>query len=436
MQSSTRSSNSDPFVNDEKIQEKNESLERKVFPMQAVAYDDDGFPIEETIGKDICHPWRYKGPALACILLLTLGSNFAGSALSPLKSTLIKELKINNAQYGVISSASSLINAVLPIFSGIAIDYYGSSWGSMVSSIFIFIGAILGGVGASTKSYGLIVGGQIIMGFGSTTIETAQSKLYTHWFRGTAKGSVGVLALVYGLDIGIGRVYNVVGKATAVPIQISTGSWTWSFWVPAILCGVTVFINAAYVVFERRLPARHQIVTGRMLSAESEKAGVKSPHGPGFKGALNKAWDVITLSIRLIPAAFWILPLTQLLQAGTVNAYTSNLADIIKVTRFSSTLTAGYTSAIGQIIPILLTPVIGFLFDLYGRRTAYISFTAALWVLVFGLLGFTSVHPMAPTILGSVALAFNSIPFIASIPLLVPSQASIGVAFGIWKCFN
>jgi hypothetical protein len=28
------------------------------------------------------------------------------------------------------------------------------------------------------------------------------------------------------------------------------------------------------------------------------------------------------------------------------------------------------------------------------------------------------------------------IPFIASIPLLVPSQACIGTAFGVWKAFN
>ena len=36
------------------------------------------------------HPWRIKGPALACVLLMTLGSNFASSSISPLKSTLKK----------------------------------------------------------------------------------------------------------------------------------------------------------------------------------------------------------------------------------------------------------------------------------------------------------------------------------------------------------
>jgi hypothetical protein len=36
-------------------------------------------------------------------------------------------------------------------------------------------------------------------------------------------------------------------------------------------------------------------------------------------------------------------------------------------------------------------------------------------------------------ILSSLALSTNALPFLASIPLLVPDQAHIGTAFGIWK---
>jgi hypothetical protein len=82
-------------------------------------------PASETSSLEIVnYPWRVKGPALLCVLMFTseppsirhikfqltmkcssVGSNWATAALSPLKSTLKKELKINNAQYGVVSSA-------------------------------------------------------------------------------------------------------------------------------------------------------------------------------------------------------------------------------------------------------------------------------------------------------------------------------------------
>ena len=38
-------------------------------------------------------------------------------------------------------------------------------------------------------------------------------------------------------------------------------------------------------------------------------------------------------------------------------------------------------------------------------------------------------------IIGSLALALNVVPFIAAIPLLVPEQENMGVAYGIWNAF-
>ncbi|KAJ6491490.1 hypothetical protein DFH09DRAFT_1453397 [Mycena vulgaris] len=67
----------------------------------------------------------------------------------------------------------------------------------------------------------------------------------------------------------------------------------------------------------------------------------------------------------------------------------------------------------------ILYPCVGPLFDRYGRRVYCVSATALLWILVYSLMGFTQVHPMVPAILGSFALSFNAIPFIAAIPATV-----------------
>ena len=39
-------------------------------------------------------------------------------------------------------------------------------------------------------------------------------------------------------------------------------------------------------------------------------------------------------------------------------------------------------------------------------------------------------------ILASFASSMNALPFIASIPLMVPNQLELGLALGIWKAFN
>jgi nitrate/nitrite transporter NarK len=84
-----------------------------------------------------------------------VGSNSCGASLSPLKSTLRAEIPgLTNARYGAISSSASLINAVLPILSGIVIDYYGPTYASVVCSIFILVGSIVLGIGGQKASFG------------------------------------------------------------------------------------------------------------------------------------------------------------------------------------------------------------------------------------------------------------------------------------------
>lgn len=94
-------------------------------------------------------PQSWKITALVCGLALSWGSSFSENTLGPLKGTLKKELNITNAQvsthdyvvymgtlkaevvsaqYGAISSATSLVNTVLPILGGCALDHYGVEW--------------------------------------------------------------------------------------------------------------------------------------------------------------------------------------------------------------------------------------------------------------------------------------------------------------------
>lgn len=385
---------------------------------------------------------------------------------------------VNNARYGAIASAEQLVNGVLPLFSGIMIDFYGPSITSLLSSTAILLGAIIRAVGGQRRSFATILAGQIIFGFGSTTIETSQSKLYTHWCRGSphksaddspnqeqhAKmgrgryatlSSAGWLGFVYGLDIAMGRVFNVMGKMSSVPVAEATGRWYWSFWLSAILCAVTLALNAAYVVYERSLPKRMRVVTGRQLAAQAAEGSFVHPSATDSSPSLDRPrpdleeaskkksfafshrhFQLLTLSLGAIPASFWLIAMTQILQAGAVNAYNANLAEVVEVTRGKSKLMAGYASSVGQVPPIVLTPLLGLVFDLFGRRMYYVSGCAALWVVVFSLLVFSNVNVYVPVVLGSLALSFNALPFLASIPLLVPNQASIGTAFGIWKCFN
>ncbi|WVQ95901.1 hypothetical protein IAU59_003000 [Kwoniella sp. CBS 9459] len=362
---------------------------------------------------EVVIPWKYRLMAFSMIIFFATGSSFLENIAAPLKSTFRKELGITNAQYGAITSASSLVNTILPIIGGIGMDYWGATYASIISSIFVLIGALVTSSSANANNYGMLIGGRIIMGLGSTVIESTQNKLYAHWFRGSN------LALVFALDIAWNRITSVFSKAAAVPMSEINGWWGWAQWIPTIVCGFNMALVLAYWAFERSVPKKYQPALGKDARIVEGWSKRKFQYG----------------TLLRLPMFFWIMCGTQLFQNSAVNVYSSNLADIQTYTRGTSKLAAGYNTSLQGVIPIVLTPVTGWFFDRFGWRMVFVSWTAILYIIVFVLIGFTTVHPLCPIMISSFANTTNAIAFIASIPVLVGDDALLGTAYGVWKAF-
>ncbi|KAG7059138.1 hypothetical protein JMJ77_0006506 [Colletotrichum scovillei] len=360
-------------------------------------------------------PWTWKATAL---------------------STLIKNLDINNSQYGAISSATSLVNTVLPILGGYGLDHYGVEWGSLACSVAIFIGAVISAAGSNQDSFALVVAGRVIMGFGSTVIETCTSKILAHWFQ--HKG----LGLVYGLDLSIGKLIVLIAKATAVPMRDATSFWGWALWIPAIVCFANLLQNIFYVWWVWIRPAWTRMPTGQQRAREITRRE-RLQAGNTEVATTNTSKSTRTLralpdwsSLLRVPRFFWLVACTQILQAGVVGGFNGLNADIITETRGSTAQLAGYTSAVQQVIPVICAPLIGSYFDFFGHRMVFVSVTSAIWILVYCLIGYTQTNALGSMVIASVASTMNALPFLASIPLIVPDQLELGLVFGIWKVFN
>lgn len=380
-------------------------------------------------------PWQWKAIALCSGIALSWGSSFSENTLGPLKSTLKTELDIDNVKYGALGSATSLVNTVLPIIGGYGLDYYGVEWGSLVCSVAIFVGAVISASGSNQDTFGLVLGGRVVMGFGSTVIETCTSKILAHWFQHRGLG------LVYGLDLAVGKLIVLLAKATAVPMRDASSFWGWALWIPAIVCFVNLLQNIHYVWWARSRPEWAQMMTtSKRRAIEAQEAQeLANPGGehavlktPGFGGFLTALYKICFH----IPRMFWLVLVTQILQAGVVGGFNGLNADIISVTRGSTAQIAGYTSAVQQVIPVICAPLLGTFFDFFGRRMFFVSLTSAVWILVYCLIGLTKVHALVGMIIASFGSTMNALPFLVSIPLLVPNQEELGLVFGFWKASN
>ncbi|EEB99670.1 hypothetical protein MPER_00608 [Moniliophthora perniciosa FA553] len=193
-------------------------------------------------------------------------------------------------------------------------------------------GAFIAAIGTSTSNFNTLVAGEVILGLGSITVANSQTKLYTHWFYGSYVGFAKQLLAI-----------SVASKATAVPIAERTGSYTWSFWVPCILCAASLVINALYYVFVNRLPMELRMPTRRLKRI----------------GSTDSQWKTFWFSLMAIPASFWLITVSRICQTSSVIAFTNIAPDVIRVTRGISNATAGYIAALENVIPIILTPALG-----------------------------------------------------------------------------
>mgnify|MGYP002714604140 FL=1 len=377
--------------------------------------------------------WRHKLVVVLTTLCLAIGANYIAAALPTLKTIILQHTYyhghlIDNAKYGVMMSASTLINTVLPILSGVFVDLYGPALIAILFSSSIVVGSLLLALGASSGNFNLINAGEILHGIGNVTVHMCQLKLYAHWFRGSADTGPGLLGLLTGLDVAIGRVFGLIGTLTPIPLSEATGKWYWAFWLGLIFSIFAWALALVYMCYEYTLPSSMRVSTA--LDAKRDSVYHR------IRAFLPQLW---TNTIDL-PAAFWILIFLQLLQTGVVATYGSNTVDIMVQTRGHASQEdvklSAYKYSMHYAIPIVLTPLVGYGFDLWGHRSHVIIFGAAFYVISMALLGFSHVHPAVPLLFDAFGYTINNVPFVATIPLLVKRPSLIGTAHGFWKSYN
>ncbi|KAL1412151.1 hypothetical protein Q8F55_003158 [Vanrija albida] len=291
-------------------------------------------------------------------------------------------------------------------------DRWGGMRVAIVSSFIVLLGSVLAAVSSIHNNYGLLVGGEILLGFGSTVSQVCQYKLYPNYVEGRH------MALVFGLTLAWNRLMSVIAKVAAVPMTKLDHNWGWALWISAMLCAFSFASVLAYAAYERSLPPHHR------------------PPVP-TREERKRSWVQLTgvpLVLRL-PKFYWILNATQMFQHGVWAVYNANVADMQVKTRGTSTQAAGYNSSLQSVIPVVLTPVAGFFFDRYGHRMTFVSITAALYIVVFVLIGLTKVNALAPIIISSFAYVTNLLPYFASLPILIDGDELLGTAFGVFQSF-
>lgn len=304
---------------------------------------------------------------------------------------------------------------------------FGSVWGTLAINIVVIIGSLLTAIAAKYQSFGLMVAGRVIFGIGSGLIVTMQESILSKWFRTQH------LSIAIGLQLSISRLATFLGTLVANPIAETTGDWVWAFWLSFIICVFSILMNLIYALIVRHLR--------RKAISENKEANEAAAIAGGLSLSKNEIQTVKRRkafhwrSVLKFPIFYWHILLIEFIFAAVWSSFQTISTEFVELHFGSSKVLAGYTASASQSVPIVATPILGIIMDLFGLRISILLISAIFLILSACLLAWSYVDATVGMVFYSISLAFGPIGMITSIGMILPSDY-IGTGLGLYKSSN
>ncbi|KAH7068052.1 major facilitator superfamily domain-containing protein [Paraphoma chrysanthemicola] len=294
-------------------------------------------------------PLRMKLISVLLVTAVGFGSHWSSGVTGAMKSTVKKQLHINNAQFAVLEASEDFMKTALILVSGLVTDRIGGAsamlWGNAIFSV----GAIFIAAATTVRSYKFMIFGVIVQAFGDIATQVAQYKVFSSWFA-PSNGFASTL----GFELGIGKIGSFVGKATANVIAKNTGDFSWVYWTAVFMNLFTNVITLIFWLFTRWC---QRMYAGMQDPATGEKLTEKS-----------KKFEIGKM-LRL-PWTFWVVVGFSLCQTSAAVVYSQNATEMAEQRFDIDAVTAGWYSAMSQYLGFFLVPLIGVFVDLFGNRAS------------------------------------------------------------------
>ncbi|OAG06184.1 MFS general substrate transporter [Paraphaeosphaeria sporulosa] len=298
-------------------------------------------------------PLQWKIMAILLITAIGFGSNWSSGITGAMKSTIKKEMKVNNTQFALLEASEDFMVTALMLVSGLVTDRIGGAGAMLYGNAIYSIGSILVAGAAQTRSYKFMIAGRVLRALGDIATQVAQYKVFSSWF---APGNG--FASTLGFELGVGKIGAFAGKASANIIAKRTGDFAWVFWVAVFMNLFTNVMTGVFYWFtkvaNRKFHGVTDPATGEVLKEKSKKFELKK--------ALNMPWT------------FWCIMAFSLFETSTALVFLQNATELAEQRFETDSILAGWYSATAQYAGFFFVPLIGVFLDVFGHRISALVF--------------------------------------------------------------
>ncbi len=341
-------------------------------------------------------------------MLFTVGFVLAANyyfydALSPLKSTLTRELGFDSTDFGLFVSVYSVPNVFLlmAVFGGVILDKLGIRRTGFMFIAFMALGALLTAYGASDmyRNEGLgyvfmssfmpgyspelkmMLLGRFLFGLGAETSIVVISKIIVKWFKGKE------LALAFGVKLGLARTGSMLALMLSPRLINSEAGWTVATWFAAFFVTTALLVFLIYMMFDLK------------LDKQVEKSTLESKSDPFKFSDLGKL---------ITNRSFIFVTLLCLTFYSAVFPFFAFSADFFKNKFGLTEIQSGDIAAMMPLGTMLFTPIFGFFVDKYGKAASLMIYGSLILTIVHLTFAFTTVTPYVMMVV--LGLAFSLVP--------------------------
>ncbi|XP_013401779.1 major facilitator superfamily domain-containing protein 1 [Lingula anatina] len=342
---------------------------------------------------------------------LFTGSTFCNTTNSSVNHTAENQtccqdcLGMNADQYNLLYAIYAWTNAVIVLGAGFLIDKLGNRVGVFLFSSLCVLGSSTFAAGVFLRGtpylLPLMLIGRLLFGAGNGSLTIVQNRITAFWFKDKE------LALAFGFTLAFSRLGSVL-NFFLTPNFAKAFGLTWTLWGGAMLCGIG-FVSAIIVSFLDKMGVK-QLGADDNMKEESKK--------------------VKFTDIRHFSASYWLLALTIMFFYNGVFPFVADASDFIESKYDIQPPTSSYLAGAVYDVSMVLSPFLGGMIDVIGKRGYLAVLCCLLTIPVFGLLAFTYVYPLVATLWLGITYSFAAASMWPSIPLVV-SQATVGTAMGL-----
>lgn len=279
------------------------------------------------------------------------------------------------------------------------------------------IGSILIAAACQVRSYKFMIVATIVQSLGDIATQVAQYKIFTSWFA-PSNGFASTL----GFELGVGKIGQFVGQATANIIAKNLGDFAWVYWMAVFM---NVFTNVATFVFwyfnkwsEKRYGNMTDPATGERLTEKNKKFEIKK-----------------TLEL---PWPFWSVIAFSIFETSTAIVFSANATELAQQRFNVSAVTAGWYSALSQYMGFFLVPLLGLFLDIFGHRLSvmFVCGCGVCLAMCLAAWGPTQSGTAASFGVYAFALSLGPTSIVDSIRTSMWYQEVFGTAYGIKIAIN